>query len=508
MIHIIKAMYDGGRGSSLRAIAQELGISRNTVRKYAAMPEEAIATYLDERERTKRLDGHRDYIVHLLETYPRLSAVKILRKLKEAHGELGVSSRTARRYVRALKETTTLKRERYYEPVLDMAPGVQCQVDGGELRGVPVGGVATTVYFVVFVLSYSRLLYVAASPRPIDTAALIRMHDAAFRAFGGFPKECVYDQTSLVVIAETFRELTLNERFHRYASTVGFRIRACEGYDPESKGKVEAGVKYVKQDALYGETFADFPALDAYLAQWLAETANVRTHAASGEAPQTRFERDECAALGAYFSPVGIAELGPAPIETRKADKTGLIAYRANKYSVPLAYQRSSVGVMEEDGQLLVCALDTGDVVARHPLGCGKGETFKNTNHYRDRAQQIADLEGEIAAALGAPLGRRLCALLKATSPAIYKDQLRGAKRVLAAQPDVPEAVLERLCDRPCLTATGLRDYLLAYAAHPERLDAPAAEPPHPLGPPGTSPLARYASVGAERRSEVAHELH
>ena len=197
------------------------------------------------------------------------------------------------------------------------------------------------------------------------------------------------------------------------------------------------------------------------------------------------------------------------PIETRKADKTGLIAYRANKYSVPLAYQRGPVGVLEEDGQLLVCALDTGDVVARHPLGSGKGETFKNTNHYRDRAQQIADLEGEIAAALGAPLGQRLCALLKATSPAIYKDQLRGAKRVLAAQPDVPEAVLERLCDRPCLTATALRDQLLAYAAHPERLDAPAAEPPpHPLGPPGASPLARYASVGAERRREVAHELH
>jgi transposase len=326
MIHKIKAMYDGGRGSSLRAIAQELGISRNTVRKYATMPEEDIATYLDERERTKRLDGHRDYIVHLLETYPRLSAVKILRKLKEAHGELGVSSRTARRYVRALKETTTLKRERYYEPVLDMAPGVQCQVDGGELRGVPVGGVPTTVYFVVFVLSYSRLLYVAASPRPIDTAALIRMHDAAFRAFGGFPKECVYDQTSLVVIAETFRELTLNERFHRYASTVGFRIRACEGYDPESKGKVEAGVKYVKQDGLYGETFADFPALEAHLAQWLDETANVRTHAASGEAPQARFERDERTAMGAYFSPAAIPELGPAPIETRKADKTGLIA--------------------------------------------------------------------------------------------------------------------------------------------------------------------------------------
>lgn len=160
----------------------------------------------------------------------------------------------------------------------------------------------------VFVLSYSRLLYVAASLRPIDTAALIRMHDAAFRSFGGFPQECVYDQTRLVVSAETFRELALNERFARYATTVGFRIRACEGDDPESKGKVEAGVKYVKQDALYGETFADFPALEVYVAQWFDETANVRLPAATGEAPRVRFERDERTAL-AYFSPRGIAEL-------------------------------------------------------------------------------------------------------------------------------------------------------------------------------------------------------
>ena len=235
MIHKIKAMYDGGRGSSLRAIARALGISRNTVRKYVTLPEADIAAYQEERERTKRLDGQRDYIVRLLATYPRLSAVKILRQLTAAHGELEVSSRTVRRYVHTLKETVAVKRERYYEPVLDMVPGVPCQVDGGELRGVLIGGAETTVYFMVFVLTYSRLLYVMASPRPIDTAALIRMHDAAFRFFGGFPQECVYDQTSLVVSAETFRELTLNARFHRYAATVGFRIRAGEGYDPESK---------------------------------------------------------------------------------------------------------------------------------------------------------------------------------------------------------------------------------------------------------------------------------
>lgn len=158
MIHKIKAMYDEGRGSSLRTIAAELKISRNTARKYLVMSAEEITAYQARRRRDRCLEVHRAYIIHLLEAYPRLSAVKVLRKLREAYGELAVSARTARRYIRELKETVTLKQERYYAPVLDMVPGVQCQVDGGELRGVVIAGVETTVYLMVFVLAYSRLM--------------------------------------------------------------------------------------------------------------------------------------------------------------------------------------------------------------------------------------------------------------------------------------------------------------------------------------------------------------
>src|SRR5690606_10898094 len=126
--------------------------------------------------------------------------------------------------------------------------GVQCQVDPGELRGVIIGGVEREVHFVVFVLSFSRLMYVGVSFRPLNTEAFLQMHDEAFRYFGGLLEECVYVQTKLVVLEEQYRELKLNQRFHEYATAAGFRIHACEGYDPESKGKVEAGVKYVKQD--------------------------------------------------------------------------------------------------------------------------------------------------------------------------------------------------------------------------------------------------------------------
>jgi transposase len=62
MIHKIKAMWDEGRGSSQRAIAEELKISRNTVKKYLEMSAEEIAAYQERKGRSKRLDLHRAYI--------------------------------------------------------------------------------------------------------------------------------------------------------------------------------------------------------------------------------------------------------------------------------------------------------------------------------------------------------------------------------------------------------------------------------------------------------------
>lgn len=312
MIHKIKALHDEGRGLSIRAIARELKLSRNTVRKYLQAEAGVIVASHEARQRAKRLDRHRDYIVHLLRTFPRLSSVKIARKLREKLGEPEVSGRTVRRYVQQVKTTVASAQHRYYEPVLDGVPGVQCQVDAGELRGVALGERERTVHFVVFVLSYSRLMYVGVAFEPLDTSAFIGLHDEAFRYFGGVPEECVYDQTKLVVIAERFRELTLNQRFHEYATSAGLRIHACAGYDPESKGKVEAGVKYVKYDGLYGECFTDEAHLRAHLQQWLEAVANARV-------PREHFEAEERAHLRAYLTP---ACVGRSELAARQVDKT------------------------------------------------------------------------------------------------------------------------------------------------------------------------------------------
>ena len=104
MIHQIKALHNKGNGLSERKIAKQLGISRNTVSKYLNLLETELTEVLSDTDRSKKLDEYRSYIIQLLQTYPELSAVKVLRKLKAKVETLNVSDRSVRRYIQALKQ--------------------------------------------------------------------------------------------------------------------------------------------------------------------------------------------------------------------------------------------------------------------------------------------------------------------------------------------------------------------------------------------------------------------
>ncbi len=482
MIHKIKALYSGGQGMSIRSIGEQLNLSRNTVRKYLRLDETVIAQRIDDPSRSRLLDEHHDYIVKLIERYPAMSAVKIARKLREHVGEIAASQRSMRRYVSELKQIHAHAQPRYYEPITDDMPGVQCQVDPGELRGVLINGEERTVYFVVFVLSCSRLMYVSATLSPLDTQQLIVMHDQAMRYFGGRPEECLYDQTSLVVIREEYRELTLNSRFMQYASAAGFQIRACEGSDPESKGKVESGVKYVKTDCLYGEQFTDVTHLHSHIQHWLDEVANVREHGTTGQKPVLHFEQQEKAHLAPYLTPACVHS-PVVGVATRQADKTGLIAWKANKYSVPMQWQRCRVGVHESEGQLIISALNSKQTIASHELCLGKGMIIKNTNHYRDHSQRISDLEQQVAELIEPAIATALCQQIHRTEPKIYKDQLYAVRNLLRQHGEVDMALLSDLATRPGMSATRVREYLEARAAAKlrERVVMPLSDDSPPL---------------------------
>ncbi len=469
MIHKIKAMYDEGRGYSKKQISKDLSISRNTVKKYIGMDDEEIVENLNSPQREKLLDEYKDYIVLQLRKYPKLRSTKIKRKLEAKISKEIASERTYRNYVGELKKTIAVKQQRYYEPVIDMVAGVQCQVDMGEIRRVEIGGKATTIYFIVFVLSYSRMMYVGVSDKPINTELFIQMHDEAFSYFDGVVEECVYDQTKLVVIKEQFREVWFNEEFYRYATVARFDIRVCEGYDPESKGKVEAGVKYVKSDFFYGEEFESFDDLKESLFKWLNEVANVRVHGTTRRKPIEVYKSEEQGRMKPYLRPSYLVHVDTG--HSREVDKTSLISQGANKYSVPMKYQSSRVMVKEEGTRLVIRDIETKDVIAVHDICKMKGEIIKNRNHYRDHEKLISDRERDVSEIIGNELSERLCKVIKGTSPKIYKDQLVGLIKVIKQYSDKDKLMelLNDLSGRRRLTVTYIKEYLGAVYSEKDR---------------------------------------
>jgi transposase len=465
MIHKVKALHDQGKGLSIRLIAEQLDLSKTTVQKYLTMTEDEIDQCVDNPHRIKLLDQHQGYIIHLLQKFPRLSAIKVQRKLAEKGIALEASDRSLRRYLNPLKKVYPIARERYYEPVLDMVPGVQCQVDLGEIREVPINHQPRTIYFGVFVLSFSRLLYVSLSEKPVDTRRFIQMHSEAWSYFEGVPEECVYDQTKLVVIREEFREVWFNEAFYRFATHVGFDCRICEGFDPESKGKVEAGVKYVKNNFFYSEEFSDWPDLQERSKAWLDTVANRRIHGTTKQLPIEKYLNEEKGYMRAWQVPP-MPELANGR-QTRQVDKVSLISHKAVKYSVPHAYQSSAVHIKEEDDALKIYDITTGEVIACHHLCDRKGEIVKNTNHYRDHHLLLSDLEKRVCHLLGDEVGEKISGLLRASAPKIYRDQLSGLLKVLEPYQSLPDlkTVMEQLAERPRVTVTFIRDFVAAWYA-------------------------------------------
>jgi len=253
MYHKIKALRVD---HTVRHTADALGISPNCVQKYSQMSLEEGAVYIKHLKRKSQFDEAVSFIEEQLETYPKITATKLLRKIKIEHPEITVGVRAFRNYIKPIRAKYRNSKIRNYRPVFSTIPGEQVQVDAGEYRvRKDLSGLEMKVYFISFVFSYSGEMYVSFQNRPYKTDDFIKAHLEAFRYFGGVSKEYVYDQTKLVVIKEKYREVWFNEQFHQFALKYEFLPVVCEGYDPESKGKVERSIRYIKEDFLYGDIF-------------------------------------------------------------------------------------------------------------------------------------------------------------------------------------------------------------------------------------------------------------
>src|SRR5271168_40162 len=354
---------------SARVIARRLHCSRHTVAKALKLDQPPT---LQAAPRRSVLDLYRERIQELLAKYPDLSAVRIREEIaRGAEGYTG-SATVLRRYLRRVRPA----RGRVYQEV-QYQPGQAMQVDWGECGRVQVGSTPRKVSVFVAVLCYSRLLYIefTLSQRK---AEFYRGLVNALTFFGGSPRNLIFDNLKAAVLNGSGRHACFHPEFLALCGYFCMQPIACARRDPESKGMVEGGVRYVKHNALAGRAdelirFEDYLALAP---AWRDQVANVRLHESTRARPIERFERERALLRPLPAIPFDTDEVVPAVVNPHAR-----IAFDGNRYSAPPQFVRRPITIRANRDELRL--LHEGQVVAQHVRSYERGQLLVLPDHHQ-----------------------------------------------------------------------------------------------------------------------------
>jgi transposase len=395
IVTAIRTLADRGVGK--KAIAREMGVAVNTVRRYLRQP---VAAGVQTRPAARRLTDAGRREARELYAGPAAGNAVVVQRLLAAR-DVVVSVRTIERAVadiRQAQRAAALATVRVETP-----PGDQVQVDFGQKR-VLIAGVRVRIFLLVAVLSYSRRLFVKPflQERGPDWREGIA---AAFTHFGGLPRTVLGDNARPLVRARDRATGTVlfHPAYLAFCRDWDVQPRACAPYRARTKGKTEAGVKYVKRNALADQAFPSFAALEQHLGEWMTTVADQRRHGTTREAPLVRFERDERAVLRPL--PRRVRPRREQRLRRRVATDA-FVDVDTVRYSVPHRLVRDQVDVVLDEQ--IVTIVHGSTVVATHARSTEPFARVVDPTHYDGLWRRpVAIAEPTPAAAL-ACLGRDL----------------------------------------------------------------------------------------------------
>lgn len=390
-------------GLNKTQISFEVGIHRKTVRKYLSMSEEEFLKWIKHpKNLPKKLNAYYEYVRKLLESQPYLSAAQVEDRLKEEYpqGLPIVHSKTVYNFVQNIRNEHGIKKQgtgdpRQYQKLPETEYGLQAQADLGEYNMLTQGASRKKVYFLVMVLCRSRQKFVCFRSVPFTSYDAVIAHEKAFEYFNGQPREIIYDQDRIFITEENYGDVLLTREFNSYCGQMDFKPVFCRKSDPESKGKVENVVGYVKKNFLRGRIYEGEDKLNESALAWLSRTANVKVHSGTKKVPAMEWETERRHLLPVKAHPLIIE---PAPLPRYKVRKDNTISYRSNFYTLPVGSYKGpeTVVLVKENKEELWLHTPDQDLLAVHPLCLGRGMTIRNSDHSRDKSQGMLKLKEEI----------------------------------------------------------------------------------------------------------------
>ena len=148
------------------------------------------------------------------------------------------------------------------------------------------------LYCFLMVLGFSRMRYIE-FVTDMTTGTLIRCHQNAFRYFGGYPEEILYDNMKQVVVKRLLKQedSELNQQFEDFAGFYGFKPVLCRPYRGQTKGKVERTVQYVRKDFMVGIRYSSLNDLNGQAISW-CNKVNGKIHATTGKIPFAQLKKE------------------------------------------------------------------------------------------------------------------------------------------------------------------------------------------------------------------------
>ena len=333
------------QGLSIRAISRLTGYDRKTIGGYLAEPS-SRPVYGPRAPAESKLEPFKAYLKERLQAGVWNGAV-LLRELRERNYCGGYT---------ILKDWLQPQRRQAESAAVqrfETPAGKQAQVDWGHLGSITEDGESRMLWGFVITLGYSRrMMAEAATDQKLGT--LLRMHESAFHEWGAVPEEILYDRMKTVWTGIDERgEIVWNAIFLDFARYWGFTPRLCRAYRPQTKGKIESGVKYVRRNflcGLLGREPDSLAELNSEMRCWLAEVANRRVHGTTHEQVLLRFDED-------LFSMQPVNGRPPYPYmddEQRKVARDAYVSWQGSRYSVPWSYAGKEVWVRDRDNSVEV----------------------------------------------------------------------------------------------------------------------------------------------------------
>ena len=356
---------DFNKGMNWTEIGKKYGIDPRTAKIYANS--EQRPEYPPNSTRTNKLDPYKKMIDELL-LDANYSAVRILEIITE-HGFDGKYT-IVKEYVRTRKERLNKQATVRFETM----PGLQGQVDWAHFPKYQVmeDGKLKKLYCFLMILGYSRMRYIEFVTN-MSTDTLLRCHINAFRYFGGYPAEILYDNMKQVVVKRLLKQSdsTMNPQFEDFAGFYGYEPVLCRPYRGQTKGKIERTVSFVRSNLMTVIKYNGLDDLNRQANLWCNKVNN-KVHGTTNKIPFKELGKENLHELTREY------QLNRGSF--RKIGKDCLLSYDGNKYSVPDRYAGKEAFVQATERILSIYHREK--VIAQHQLNSGKNIMNIDPHHY------------------------------------------------------------------------------------------------------------------------------